>query len=124
MTMQFLSTDLPEITAEVHSDDYAFEVSFVANPWFASATPDQICKLAKVGWGGDEPADCVALESAAANEEIKALFTYLELKNTVQHDRETIGFEVYVDEDTAREWLRTHRPYILALPDLSTVCGL
>ena len=47
MTMQFLSTDLPEITAEVHSDDYAFEVSFLANRWFASASPDDICKLAK-----------------------------------------------------------------------------
>lgn len=124
MTMQFLSTDLPEITAEVHSDDYAFEVSFVANRWFASASPDQICKLAKAGWGGDEPADRVALESAAFNEEIKALYTYLDLKKSVQLDRETVGFEVHVDEDSAREWLRVHRPYILALPELSPVSGL
>lgn len=63
MTMIFTSTDTPEITAEVHSDDYAFEISFAANHWFDSATPDQICKLAKLGWGGDYPADCVALES-------------------------------------------------------------
>lgn len=121
MTTMFVSTDSPEITAEVHSDDYAFEVSFEANRWFASASPDQICKLAKAGWGGDEPADRVAIESAAFNEEIKALYTYLELKNSVQHEGETIGFEVHVDEDSAREWLRVHRPYILGLPDLSTV---
>ncbi|MDR5730216.1 MAG: hypothetical protein RB191_22620, partial [Terriglobia bacterium] len=115
MTTMFVSTDSPEITAEVHSDDYAFEVSFEANRWFASASPDQICKLAKAGWGGDEPADRVALESAAFNEEIKALYTYLDLKKSVQLDRETVGFEVHVDEDSAREWLRVHRPYILGL---------
>jgi hypothetical protein len=121
--MQFLSTDAPEIAAEVHSDDHVFEVPFKANRWFASASPDDICKLAKAGWGGDEPADRVALELAPCNEEIEALYTYLELKNSVQHAGETIGFEVHVDEDSAREWLRIHRPYILALPDLSTVCG-
>ena len=120
MTMQFLSTDSPEIAAVVHSDDYVFEVPFKANRWFASASPDDICKLAKAGWGGDEPADRVALESTAFNEEIKAMYTYLELRNSVQLDRETVGFEVHVDEDSAREWLRIHRPYILALPDLST----
>ena len=112
------STDAPEISAEVHSDDYVFEVPFLANEWFASATPAQICNLADCEWGGDADADCVALELTGANEEIQRLFDYLTLKNSGRYRREPIGFEVHVEEEQAREWLRVHRPEILSLPAL------
>ena len=111
-------TDTPEIGAEIHSDDYVFEVPFLANEWFASATAAQICDLADCDWGGDAAADSVALDLPEANEEIQRLFDYLELKNSGRYRQGTTGFEVHVEEDQAREWLRVHRPEILSLPAL------
>jgi len=118
MAIDSASTDTPEINAEAHSDDYVFEVPFLANEWFTSATPAQICNLVDCDWGGDAAADCIALELTEANEEIQRLFDYLSLKNSDRNRRESTGFEVHVEEDQAREWLRIHRPDILSLPAL------
>lgn len=118
MPANTVSPDTPEINAEIHSDDYVFEVSFLANEWFLAATPAQICELAECDWGGDSAADRVALELKESSEEIQRLFDYLELKNSGRFRQGTTGFEVHVQEGEAREWLRIHRPEILALPAL------
>ena len=118
MATDTTSTDTPEINAVIHTDDYVFEVTFLANDWFLTATPAQIRHLAESDWGGDAAADCVALELTEANEEIHRLFDYLSLKNSGRNSQLSIGFEVYVDDRQAREWLRIHRPDILTVPDL------
>src|SRR5437879_738008 len=70
----------PPIEAEVHSDDGVHEVTFDAALWFAQATDDEIRDLAKCGWGGDYPADAVALffeDSDPGDGAVAELFAYL-----------------------------------------------
>lgn len=97
------------ISAEVHSDDHVIETTFDASRWFAQASDDEILKLARCGWGGDYPADDVALFAAGYDADVKKVFDYLEL---VGHKKDRPGFECHVNEDSAREWLEIHRPNI------------
>ena len=98
------------ITAEVHSDDHDHEVSFTANPWFTQATDNEIRELAQCDWGGDQPADQVALGLEDQNPDIAALMQHCQNN---QDRRDPVGFECHVDKDSAVKWLKVHRPELL-----------
>jgi hypothetical protein len=98
------------IKAECHSDDHAVEVTFDAVPFFKKATYKEILALAKCGWGGDYPADEVAIYMAGKNKEVKDMFTYVEARRK-QAD---VGFECHVDKVEAINWLLKNRPKIHA----------
>lgn len=97
------------IKAEVHTDDYAFKVEFDATPWFEIATQEQIQKLADCGWGGDYPADDVAI--AMGNYDTNVEQFWIQKENADK--RQPQGFECRVDEEQAREWLTANRPHCL-----------
>jgi len=67
------------IPAECYSDDHILEATFDAEPWFAHASRPQILALATCGWGGDYPADEVAIYMADYDQGVGKVFSYLEL---------------------------------------------
>lgn len=101
------------IKANVHTDDYVFDIEFDASPWFATANEQEILDLAECGWGGDYPADVVAeyFESSIefAHGQVKRMFEYL---NLISDTPKSCGFECHVDEKSARGWLTAFRPEI------------
>lgn len=100
------------IKAECHSDDRAVEVAFDATPWFESASVRDLLDLAECGYGGDYPADCVAMYVAEeqSHEGIQKMFEYLDVVNL----RGAIGYECHVDPEDAEAWLTEHRPAVLS----------
>lgn len=100
------------IPAEAHSDDFVFEVKFDATKWFDQANEQQLLALIACGFGGDYPADEVAIDTAKQNEELAHLFVYL---NALFGTRKSCGFECFVDEVAALLWLKKHRPYVVDL---------
>lgn len=100
------------IHAETHSDDRAVEVEFDVTPYFKEAPTEDLVALINCGFSHDEPADRVAEHLAESNEEVAAMFTYLEARNKAT--RKSIGFEVSVDEEQAFTWLDSNRPEVLA----------
>lgn len=107
-TVDKIDTDFT-IPAECHSDDHSHEVDFDALPWFEQASDDEIVALAAIDWGGDQEADEVAIFCQDHNNELNALFNYLDkIKNKRSH-KDMCGFECHVEEVPAMEWLRTHK---------------
>ena len=98
-----------KITAECHSDDYAYEIDFDCLSWFEQASDQEITNLIKCGFGGDYPADEVALFYEDTNEEIA---TMMEACRATQDLRNPIGFECHVDEKQAREWIAANREHL------------
>jgi hypothetical protein len=90
------------IKATCYSDDHIVECSFDATPWFVQATEDAVRALDECGWGGDYPADAVALFIASHDDGVKRMFTYLDIMD----GHRDVGFECYVDEHDAVAWLR------------------
>ncbi len=98
------------INAECHTDDYAVQIDFDALAWFTQASPEEICKLHRCGWGGDYPADDVAI--FFADTVTVDLFTYIRIS---QRGRNPVGFECHVDEDNARKWIEDNRSDVAAM---------
>jgi hypothetical protein len=94
------------VGAEAHSDDRASEVSFDAAPYFEQASDGDLTKLAACGWGGDYPADEVAMFMADRNNQLADLFKYVEIARRVKD----IGFECHVEAEEAMAWIETNRP--------------
>lgn len=99
--------DPVSINAEVHSDDYAIEVSFDAAQWFRMADDEAIVALAGCEWRGDYPADRVARESAVWFPEIGKVFDHR------NGNEDLSGFECSVDRESATAWLTVNRPWLL-----------
>ena len=93
------------IPAEVHSDDFVYETSFDALPWFEQASDDEIVELAECEWGGDYPADDVARHFEDSDTDVAAVFNYAA--------RTDNGFECHVEEEPAIKWLKANKPELL-----------
>lgn len=98
------------IPAEVYSDDRIVEVNFDALPFFQQASAEELQQLAECGWGGDYPADQVAIHCADDNADVQRVFDYLGYRP--RHYGETVGFECHVEEAPALEWLKANRPEV------------
>ena len=92
------------IRAIVKADDGQRSVEFDAQKWFEQASGDDMIRLAGIGWGGDWEADAVAEFVAKKDRNVRAVLDYC-------HDNE-IGFEVYIYEKDANDWLRLCRPLV------------
>jgi len=104
------------IKAECHSDDRNVEVSFDAVPWFKVASKEDIMELATCGWGGDYPADDVAIfMSDHEQPHIADMFKYLEIIHGDPSKKDAQGFECHVDRDDALVWLKTNRSDVYEL---------
>ncbi len=93
------------IKAEAHSDDHTMQVRFDATPWFRTASVASIVALADCGWGGDYPADEVAIALADSNRELRRLFSYIELIANDRSKKDVKGFECHISEKDAMVWL-------------------
>jgi hypothetical protein len=99
-----------KIKAECHSDDYFAQVEFDAELWFLQATDQEIQALMECDWRGDYPADAVAMFMQSHHSKLKDLFDYVvEAKKF----RDSMGFEVSVEEKDALKWLRKYRPHLV-----------
>lgn len=56
------------ITAETHTDDCAIKFEFDATRYFQQAPKEDLARLIKCGFAGDEPADQVAITLADSND--------------------------------------------------------
>ena len=99
------------VPATAHTDDGNIVVAFDATPFFETVADDLIRELIEDGFAGGYGADTVAQELAEKDNELGRLFWYLEKVN--DHSRETVGYEVSVDADSARRWLELYRPHLL-----------
>ncbi len=97
------------ISAEVHTDDHTIKIYFDATQWFKQASKAEIAALIECGFGGDTPADEVAITSAKWFNEIDSVF------NHVNPLKDMGGFECNVDEDDARAWLKNERSMLKKL---------
>lgn len=93
------------VKAEVHSDDYVFEVDFDCTAWFEQAREEDILNLCECGWRGDYPADEVAQYCSNFNFDVRCALEYASRKKDM-------GFEVSVCEESAKLWLRTNKPIL------------
>lgn len=99
------------VPAEIHSDDYRFSGDFYAEAWLAQASDEEILALADEEWRSCEEADSVGYFYEDTNSGIQSLLAYC---HATQGSRNSIGFEVSVDERAALEWLRQNRPGLWA----------
>lgn len=92
------------INANCRSDDGALSVDFDAEPYFLQASSDDIRDLVACDWGGDYPADNVALffEGKPEHSELSVVVT------------RAVGFECRVNSADAMEWIKDNRPELLA----------
>lgn len=105
------------IRAEVHSDDRNVQRSFDAEPYFQQASDQTLVELARCGWGGDYPADEVALWAADENPDVAQVFSYLEIIAGDRSKKNCCGFECHIDREDAHAWVQMNRPgaYLLIL---------
>lgn len=99
-----------EVPAEVHSDDRVCECPFDAAVWLKKASYKDIKALHDCDWGGDYPADQVAIDMAGKDDDIAFMFKYIEKKN--KGVKEHIGFECHVQKPEALKWLDKNRNQI------------
>ena len=99
------------VPATAHTDDGAVVVPFDATPFFGSVNDDLILDLIDDGFAGGYGADAVAQELAEERNDLGRMLWYLE--NTNQRSQEAVGYEVAVDAEAAKNWLRAHKPYLL-----------
>jgi hypothetical protein len=99
-----------QIKANCHSDDHAVEVTFDAVEWFASASLNEILKVAAEDWGACEATDRIAMWAADHNKQVQTMFDYVHIRNKI----EDMGYSCYVDSKQAMEWLEKNRPEVHA----------
>lgn len=102
-TKEVADVPLPAVPAHILSDatdahGIQERVDFNAVGWLLQANIDQIRALAHCGWSRDYPADDVARELAAENQELANFL-----------DTVLGGFEVYVDQRAAEAFLKQFR---------------
>jgi hypothetical protein len=97
------------IRAEVQTDDDRLSALFDATPFFERATFAQLAALRDSDWGGDGPADAVALFMLERDDAVTDLFRYLAL-DPVTDDDFPVGFECYVSETDVARWVKRNRP--------------
>ena len=110
-----------QVKARCYDDLHIADVDFDAAGWFQQATDDEVSRLAKRGWGGDYPADEVAQYKREFDPQVAAMFNLIEAHNEAA--KRDIGFECYVDAESAMAWLDKYRPELaerLRSEDLNT----
>jgi len=105
-----------QVKAECHTDDHAATADFDAAPWFKNADDKDILELVECGFGGDYPADNVAIWMATHNIDIKRMFQYLETRRT--------GFECHVDPTQAVRWIKERRPHLMTAVEVAKSEGM
>lgn len=107
-------SDLPEITAFAHSDDFKIEVDIDARPYLATADVEHLKILGEDGWQGDYTADEIFHRAESAGcPGARNLQDYLDL-DVKQISGDDMGFEVSIDEEKAMAWLEANRPEVHA----------
>ena len=100
------------IKAQAHSDDYQVVIDFDATNWFETATDQEIVELIECEWGGDYPSDDIAKTLSETNKDLAQLFNYLDIIQDDPAKKNVCGFECKVDELSAIEWMKKHRPHL------------
>lgn len=100
-------SDLSVVMAQIYSDDRLVNLDWDIVPWLKTASKSALIALANSGWENDYPADAVALGMEDSVPDIAALLAYCRKS---QSKRDSIGFEVSVDDCAALNWLRLNRP--------------
>jgi hypothetical protein len=105
------------IHATIRTDDFLRRANFDALGWFERATDADVIDLHAARYSGDE-ADSLAYYAVEQEKQkgVKQLFGYLERfrPRTMDNPPRIIGFEVTVDRDDVRAWLKRNRAHLAA----------
>jgi len=101
------------IRANCHSDDHNVKVDFDATKWFQQASNEEILALARCKFGGDYPADDVAVWNAERNKKIALMFKYLVIIANDPAKKDCNGFECRINSVDAHKWLKKNRKLLL-----------
>ncbi len=112
LTQRYGVTRRLRIEAKVWDDSRVNEAGFDAALWFAQADSSDIESLQEIGWSGDYASDAVAEYYDGRHPEVTEVFNYI---RAVRNTRAQTGFECSVDEDSAKAWLKVHRPGVRAI---------
>lgn len=99
---------LPKVVAYVHANNYFFDATFNATPWFEQASDEEIVTLASAGWTG-EAAESVAHFAEAYSEYVNIVLDYCRRKES---QGKPVGFTVEIHPGTALEWVKQNRLHI------------
>jgi hypothetical protein len=90
------------VSAKITSDDTVMNEDFDATAWFESASDAAIARLQKEHWRRSPAADNVAYALEHQVPEIAEVLKYV-------RSQEECGFEVYIDEDEALQFIAMRR---------------
>jgi len=90
------------VPAEVHSDDHRAEASFDIRPILLQIEYGHLLDLTRCDWGGDQPADDIALMAEKYDPDVRSVMEYV--------SRAPGGFECTIDGERALDWLKENRP--------------
>lgn len=102
----------PMVTAEFWTDDYVFETSFDATPYFEKASEKELLALMECDFSGDSASDAVAEHAATYTPKLQDAMNYIALHN--KGARDSIGFECSVDRKSFLVWMSGRRAALLA----------
>jgi hypothetical protein len=97
------------VPATAHSDDHVVEVRFVANPYLATASDDQIRWIVEEGFGDGDATDQVvyALGDGPATAPLCAYLRTLPTSYGAP-----VGFTCRIDPAAMRAWIAANRPHL------------
>lgn len=101
------------IDCEAHTDDQRIMIDFDAEPWFKTATDQEIVALAIADFGNCEEAESVVKHFAEREPAVQSLYEYLSFYPQTP-DGTPIGFECHIDSEDANAWIAIHRPHLIA----------
>ena len=90
------------VLAEVHSDDRRAEAEFDSRPILAQIDHGWLLDIARCDWGGDKPADDIALMAEKFDDGVRAVLEYMRTAEC--------GFECTMHGEGVMTWLKDNRP--------------
>lgn len=96
------------VAARIHSDDYVVDLTVDARPFLATATAENVRRIAEDEFGSGYPTDDVfyALEGGS---EVAPLVSYISFRPKFPNG-DPVGFSVTLDQEQATAWLVANRP--------------
>ena len=99
---------MQQVQAYVHANDYFFDASFDATPWFEQASDEEITELANANWTGIA-ADKLARFAEGHSGLVNVVLDYCRRKDS---QGQPVGFSVEIHPGMALAWLEQHRPQL------------
>ena len=93
------------VYAAIYTDYEQHQLKFQCQDWFKQATDEELLVAGRKEWGRDYEFDDIGWFCMLNNPKLAEVFEYIQKNNS--------GFEVYINEAQAVQWIKLNRPYLL-----------